>query len=167
MICSCFHPHLLQLILVRYTGVDPNLLKRAHITRGWLTVFMTDAMIQKRPRQTNCIPYYIKQVQLQRLLSVNYTFMVLKKTEKNDTAVDFPSPLWYDTHRDQNTCSQKGCLSWIEHTNSGSIRTGCSASSSQRLSAAAAWSSTITWPRGNTDTRSQRPRFPIPTARRT
>ena len=27
--------------------------------------------------QTNCIPYYIKQVQLQRLLSVNYTFMVL------------------------------------------------------------------------------------------
>ena len=61
-------------------GVFPNLLKRAHITRGWLTVFVTDAMIQKTPRQTNCIPYYIKQVQLQRLLSVNYTFMVLKNS---------------------------------------------------------------------------------------
>ena len=39
-------------------------LKRAHIIRGWLTVLVTDAMIQKSPRQTNCIPYYIKQVQL-------------------------------------------------------------------------------------------------------
>ena len=78
LICSCFHPHSLQLILVRYTGVIPNLLKRAHITRGWLTVYFTDAMTQKRPRQTNCIPYYIKQVQPQRCLSVNYTFMVLK-----------------------------------------------------------------------------------------
>ena len=78
LICSCFHPHSLQLILVRYTGVIPNLLKRAHIIRGWLTVFITDATIQKKPRQTNCIPYYIKQVQLQRLLSANYTFMVLK-----------------------------------------------------------------------------------------
>ena len=49
-----------------------------------------------------------------------------KKTEKNDPAVDVPLILWYDTHRDKNTCSQKGYLSWIEHTNSGSIRTGSS-----------------------------------------
>jgi hypothetical protein len=53
---------------------------------------VTDATIQKTGRQTNCIPYYIKQVQLQGVISVNYTFMVLKSRPRKACFARYLSP---------------------------------------------------------------------------
>ena len=68
LICSCFHPHSLQLILVRYAGVVPNLLKRARIIRGWLTVLLTDA----RPKNPDVRPTVSLIIQKEVQLQINY-----------------------------------------------------------------------------------------------